>query len=92
MFRQGKGGNRTQVVGTVLSTQLPETRTNTSDPAECPRQESNLDLPLRRTKDGAVRSGVLLVVAKVLGDCRAWRSSAIWRDWAGFRRGIEATA
>jgi hypothetical protein len=29
---------------------FPKRRTNKEDRAQCPRQESNLDLPLRRTK------------------------------------------
>jgi hypothetical protein len=70
----------------------PQTTHEHKRSAPCPRQESNLDLPLRRTKDGAVGLGESLGVATGLGDCRAWRSSAIRRDWAGFRQGFEATA
>jgi hypothetical protein len=64
-----------------------QARINTDDPPPCPRQESNLDLPLRRTKDGTVGLGVSLGTATVSAVVSARACPAMRHDWAGFRQG-----
>jgi hypothetical protein len=67
-------------------TEKPRNRSDSRDFLKCPRQESNLDLPLRRTRTRPARCSVTAAFIGVFGHRRLGLRGQISADPAGFRQ------